>query len=141
MAALRSFLRKDYENLIIVDFICRGVNSPKVYRKYIVIIGFTPEGNAVGSLLINSQINHFKRSPELLKHQYCLLHSKYSHILNYDSWLDCSDIFEIPKAKINNKNGKVKGSLDSEDKENVIKLLTESDLFNNALKRRYGILK
>lgn len=35
MAALRSFLRKDYENLIIVDFICRGVNSPKVYRSYL----------------------------------------------------------------------------------------------------------
>lgn len=35
MAALRSFLRKDYENLIIVDFICRGINSPKVYRKYL----------------------------------------------------------------------------------------------------------
>lgn len=35
MTGLRSFLRKDYENLIIVDFICRGVNSPKVYRKYL----------------------------------------------------------------------------------------------------------
>ena len=35
MAALRSFLRKDYDNLTIVDFICRGVNSPKVYRKYL----------------------------------------------------------------------------------------------------------
>lgn len=35
MAALRSFLRKDYNNLIIVDFICRGVNSPKVYRAYL----------------------------------------------------------------------------------------------------------
>ena len=35
MAGLRSFLMKDYENLIIVDFICRGVNSPKVYRKYL----------------------------------------------------------------------------------------------------------
>lgn len=35
MAALRSFLRKDYENLIVIDFICRGVNSPKVYRKYL----------------------------------------------------------------------------------------------------------
>ena len=35
MAALRSFLMKDYDNLIIVDFICRGVNSPKVYRKYL----------------------------------------------------------------------------------------------------------
>lgn len=28
MAALRAFLRKDYENLIIADFICRGTNSP-----------------------------------------------------------------------------------------------------------------
>lgn len=35
MAALRSFLHKDYDNLIIIDFICRGVNSPKVYRKYL----------------------------------------------------------------------------------------------------------
>lgn len=35
MAALRSYLCKDYDNLIIVDFVCRGVNSPKVYRKYL----------------------------------------------------------------------------------------------------------
>lgn len=35
MAALRSFLGKDYENLIIVDLICLGVNSPKVWRKYL----------------------------------------------------------------------------------------------------------
>lgn len=35
MAALRAFLRKDYENLVIADFICLGVNSPKVWRKYL----------------------------------------------------------------------------------------------------------
>lgn len=35
MAALRLFLGKDYESLIIVDFICRGINSPKVWRKYL----------------------------------------------------------------------------------------------------------
>lgn len=35
MAALRAFLRKDYDNLIIADFICRGINSPKVWLKYI----------------------------------------------------------------------------------------------------------
>ena len=34
MAALRSYLRKDYENLIIVDFLCRATNSPKVFEKY-----------------------------------------------------------------------------------------------------------
>lgn len=35
MTALRAFLRKDYENLIIADYICRGINSPKVWRKYL----------------------------------------------------------------------------------------------------------
>ena len=35
MAALRTFLGKDYENLIIIDYICRGINSPKVWRKYL----------------------------------------------------------------------------------------------------------
>lgn len=35
MAALRRYIKKDYDNLIIVDFICLGVNSPKVFRKYL----------------------------------------------------------------------------------------------------------
>ncbi len=35
MAGLRAFLGKEYQNLIIVDFVCRGVNSPKVYRSYL----------------------------------------------------------------------------------------------------------
>lgn len=36
MAALRAFLMyKDYPNLIIADYICRGINSPKVWKKYI----------------------------------------------------------------------------------------------------------
>lgn len=32
---IKILLRKDYENLIIVDFVCRGTNSPKVWRKYL----------------------------------------------------------------------------------------------------------
>ena len=35
MAAMRAFLRKDYDNLIIVDFICRAIDSPKAWRKYL----------------------------------------------------------------------------------------------------------
>lgn len=33
IAALKSFLRKDYENLYTIDFICRGVNSMKIWHK------------------------------------------------------------------------------------------------------------
>lgn len=32
--ALYKFLRKDYDNLFTADFICRGVNSPKVFLAY-----------------------------------------------------------------------------------------------------------
>lgn len=32
---LKLFLRKDYENLITVDFVCHGVPSPKVWRSYL----------------------------------------------------------------------------------------------------------
>ena len=35
MAGLRGFLRKDYDNLIIIDLICLGINSPKIFRGYL----------------------------------------------------------------------------------------------------------
>lgn len=35
MAGLRSFLGKGYENLIIVDMICLGINSPKILPAYL----------------------------------------------------------------------------------------------------------
>jgi acetyltransferase-like isoleucine patch superfamily enzyme len=34
MAALRAFLGKNYEKLLIADFVCRGINSPLVSKKY-----------------------------------------------------------------------------------------------------------
>lgn len=36
--ALYKYLRKPYENLITCDFICRGVNSPKVFLSYIKML-------------------------------------------------------------------------------------------------------
>ena len=35
IAGLKKFLRKDYENLFTVDFICHGVPSPGVFRTYL----------------------------------------------------------------------------------------------------------
>ena len=110
-------------------------------NKYIVIIGFTPEGVAIGALLINSEIDSSKRSEELLDCQHPLMVRNYRDILDYDSWLDCSDIFELSKLKITEKNGKLKGCLISEDRERVMQFLRETEVFDNATKRRYGIIK
>ena len=54
---------------------------------------------------------------------------------------DGSDIFELSKLKITEKNGKLKGCLISEDRERVIQFLRETEVFDNATKRRYGIIK
>lgn len=35
IAGLLNYLRKPYDNLVTVDFVCRGTNSPKAYKKYI----------------------------------------------------------------------------------------------------------
>lgn len=35
IAGLKHFLRKDYENLLTVDFVCHGIPSPKVWAKYL----------------------------------------------------------------------------------------------------------
>ena len=46
--ALKLFLRKEYENLITVDFICHGVPSPKVWRQYLHEI--TSEGDSITNI-------------------------------------------------------------------------------------------
>lgn len=35
IAGLRHYLRKDYENLLLMDLLCEGVPSPKVWKKYL----------------------------------------------------------------------------------------------------------
>ena len=35
VAGLKSFLKRDYDNLICVDFVCHGIPSPMVWEKYI----------------------------------------------------------------------------------------------------------
>jgi acetyltransferase-like isoleucine patch superfamily enzyme/coenzyme F420-reducing hydrogenase beta subunit len=35
IAGLRLFLRKEYDNLITVDFICLGVNAPRIFQKHL----------------------------------------------------------------------------------------------------------
>jgi len=35
VAGLYGYLQKEYDNLVTVDFICRGMNSPKIFKKYL----------------------------------------------------------------------------------------------------------
>ncbi len=55
IAALKLFLRKEYENLFTVDIVCHGVPSPKVWRDYLKYI-MRPKG-AAGKNTVLSSLN------------------------------------------------------------------------------------
>lgn len=38
VAGLKNFLKKDYDNLFLIDFICHGIGSPKVFRACIDVL-------------------------------------------------------------------------------------------------------
>jgi len=47
ITALYAYLNSDYDNLITCDFICKGVNSPKVFQKYIEMLELQYKSKAV----------------------------------------------------------------------------------------------
>ena len=54
IAGLKSFLQKDYDNLVCVDFVCHGVPSPKVWRKYIFEIAKKNERNLLSRFFFSN---------------------------------------------------------------------------------------
>lgn len=54
IAGLKKFLRHDYDNLLAVDFVCHGVPSPKVWRKYLSGI-LARQGNGKNTVLSHSK--------------------------------------------------------------------------------------
>lgn len=62
IAALKNFLKKKYNNLYLVDFICRGVNSPKAYASYINELE-TKYGTKVSKVWFKYKKYGWKNSP------------------------------------------------------------------------------
>lgn len=57
VAGLKCFLRKSYDNLLAVDFICHGVPSPKVWRKYLEENFSAQRADAGKNSVLSSSIN------------------------------------------------------------------------------------
>lgn len=70
VAGLKRYLRKDYDNLYCIDFICHGVPSPKVWRMYLAqliknnIIG--PEVKSIKEVDFRSKIPNWSASQVLI---------------------------------------------------------------------------
>lgn len=108
-------------------------------RKYIVIIGVTSKGDIYGVYLINSKISPFKNNDVMMEYQYILSKDDYPKLLKYNSFLDCSELFQINKKKIVARKAKDRGVILEKDLNNILRLTKSSPFLSEDQKRRFRL--
>lgn len=111
----------------------------KTRRKYIVIIGVTSKGDIYGAYLINSKISPFKNNDVMKEYQYILSKDDYPKLLEYNSFLDCSELFQINKKKMIARKAKNRGVLLEKDLNNILRLTKSSLFLSEDQKRRFRL--
>lgn len=109
-------------------------------RKFVVIVGKTSNGDLFGAYLINSRIDFRKRNEEMMKYQYPMLQKNYPELLEYDSWLDCTDMFDLRRRKIVARKAKHISHLTCEDEINIKEIVFNSELITEKMKKKLGII-
>lgn len=66
VSGLKSYLGKEYDNLLLLEFICRGVNSPKAYEKWLEEIEEN-EGSKISKVWFKYKVNGWKNSPRCIR--------------------------------------------------------------------------
>ena len=93
IAGLKRFLRKEYENLLAVDFVCHGVPSPKVWRIY---LDETLARQGIGK---NTVLSH------------AMLRQKFIRSIDFRSkstgWKNFSFALTLTKASVNGEENSV----------------------------------
>lgn len=83
IAGLKSFLMKDYNNLLTIDLFCHGVPSPKAWEKYV-----THMENSVGSKMVSASFRSKEKGWKLFSMSASFKNGfKYSEPLNKDLFL------------------------------------------------------
>jgi hypothetical protein len=107
--------------------------------KRLVVIGVDRESAlCFGSVLVNTKMSpKADYSAEYLTAQYELKQEDYPEFLDYNSFVDCGELFSIPIARL--KQGEFYGFLTDADREGIFDILETSDIFSTKQKKRYGI--
>ena len=114
-------------------------NGRKEKPKRLVVIGVDRENAfCFGSVLVNTKMNpQAEFSAEYLTAQYELKQEDYPEFLDYNSFVDCGELFSIPIERL--KLGEFFGFLTDADREGIFNILETSDIFSTKQKKRYSI--
>lgn len=106
--------------------------------KYVVVAGCKSDYKEVCAVLINSEAD-YSNNPDWMAEQYPLLQNNYPDILDYNSWLDCTDPKPLTVRKLKAKKAEIKGYLTPDDLKAVMIKLKDSDFIDTHIKKIYGI--
>lgn len=109
-------------------------------NKYFVIIGKDDVGNYIGFVVINSAIN--PKLPAHIKEYHYPIKSQKHPFLRKDSFVNCSAIMKIDKAKFSTlfTTNSHQGSIDPNDLECIIGAIRTNDNIPPKLLKQFGLL-
>ena len=106
--------------------------------KYVVVAGSKSDRKEVCAVLVNTDAD-YSDALDWKAEQYPLLQKNYPGVLDYDSWLDCTDPKTLTVRKLKAKKAEVKGCLTADDLKAVMTKLKNSDFIDSHTKKVYGI--
>lgn len=110
-------------------------------KKYFVVVGKDREGNAIGFVLINSEIN--KHLPECRRKLHYLVKSEdYDFLDGQDRFVDCSDFKKISKERFSQlfSSDKMKGKINLHDLTAIKEAICSYENVSVKLLKRFGLM-
>lgn len=120
----------------------KGKNSGDDGRnKYFIIIGHDSEGNAIGFVLIDTQINPYLPDKRKDMH-YPLSAKKYTFLEGINRFVDCSDFKIISNKKFTELFGKdsLKGRIQADNLSYIKTAVAEYEDASPKLLKRFGLI-
>lgn len=105
-------------------------------EKFFIILGFDNEGNVIGGVVINSNIN-YNLPPQISDYMLPVRKSQYP-FLHHDSFINCSHIITANRSKFSSHT--FRGNIDSQEMLGlIIGAVKESPTINKMQLKRFGI--
>lgn len=111
-------------------------DGEKDRNKFFVVWGFDKNGNIIGGVVINSQINN--KLPNVITDYQLPVSVEQCPFLKHNSYVNCSRLMVAEKDKFNRTT--YRGTIDQELIELIIGTVRESPTVNKKLLENLGIL-
>jgi len=117
-------------------------NPPK--DKILVVVGMSGDRALVGCLLVNSNVNLHVNYSDELRNLHIYLESEGREYLRHDSYLDCSQLHEMPLEKLRGlfeRDAEILlGDFSEEDLGRAKQKVADAKTITAKLKKRYGLI-